>query len=288
VNFYATLIAMRVLVLAAVAGCGFNPGNGSSDAPINATSDGPIDSNGMAVHLDAPGSSGPACYAPDPSGLLLCLELDDTNLSGSGVAHDGGPLHHDATVTNGQPIMRTVPSLSPAQQIGTSEASTLTTIETPNSSDFYVQAVTLMAWVSPVDTPEAEYTLIEKSQQWTMYIDDDGELECMFQSGDNVDGAIGATLPVGSWSLAACTYDGSNACAYVEAGSSGNNQKQCQGIEIGQLNGENVHGVVVGARWDTTGSAIDDHLIGSIDSVRIFDRALTETEICTGGGRTGC
>ena len=148
-----------------------------------------------------------------------------------------------------------------------------------------------MGWVAPTDTPSEDYSLIEKSQQWLVEIDDDGNLECEFQDTEgNIDGAItNNPVPVGSWSLIGCTFDSSSgsACAYIQNGSSGNENQAVQRPELGTLEGEAVHGVVLGARY-LGGGNDGEYLNGSIDSVRIFNRVLSEHDVCVGGGRSGC
>jgi|HubBroStandDraft_6_1064221.scaffolds.fasta_scaffold128578_2 hypothetical protein len=278
---------MRALVLAAIAGCGFSPHEAQVDASL-ATRDAP----GSLVHTDASASSPDAeppaaCYAPDITGIELCLELDDPDLTGSAIARDGAPGHHDATMTNGLPITRTVPTSSPAQEISTTSGASQVDIQVPDSTDFDLPAFTLMAWIDRTATPEDDmaYGIIERSNQFLMYIDDEGGIDCSIgSSGEN--GVLGDIVSLNTWSLIACTYDGSQVCALLMSGGSGTAEQECE--DVGAVNvGSASNGPVIGARYSTS-EGMFNHLYGSLDSARIFNRALSASEICVGGGRSGC
>ena len=278
---------MRALVLAAIAGCGFSPRMAQQLDGSVATPDAPA----SLAHIDAsspsPDAEAPAaCYAPDVTGIMLCLELDDPDLMGSAIARDGAPGHHDASVTNGLPITRTVPTSSPAQQISTTTAASQVTIQVPNSSDFDLPEFTLMAWVDRTATPEDEmdYGIIERNNQFLLYFDDEDGLDCSV--GSNGDGVLGDIVPANTWSLVACTYDGSQICTIVLSGGSGAAEPVCE--EVGSISvAPSSNGPVIGGRYSTT-EGVFNHLYGSIDSARIFNRALSPSQICVGGGRSGC
>ncbi len=296
---HATLSAMRAIVFVTLVGCSFSPSPALNVDASSGNAGG--DANGVGSH-DAPGSgsggsgsngsgSGNApCYAPDTSGLVLCLEFDDADLTGSsGVARDGSPAHHDATVTDSDVTTRAIPMSSQAETISTTLEAPQATIQAANSGDFDVQQLTLMAWVEPTATPESgnAYGIIEKADQFLLAIDDDGNLLCEVQGVDDIGVSAGDNVPVNTWSLIACTYDGNNVCTLVLPGGSGDTaQLHCESgptpatLETGSMNGP-----VIGGRYD---GEVYNRLYGSLDSARIFNRVLGQKDICTGGGRTNC
>jgi hypothetical protein len=278
---------MRAAVLAALAGCGFSPPASSVAASVDAPPMVVGSDGGNVIMPDGPPVMAP-CFAPDMSGIKLCLELDDANLVGSGVAHDGSPGRHNATVTDGDVTTRQIPASSPAQLISTTVGAPQVTIQTDDDPDFHLSQLTLMAWVSPSSTPDSTdtYGLVEKHDQWVMDLDDNGDLECVFQDGANTVSPSTISVPVNAWSLVACTYDGNQACAYVATGSAGGGSSQCKSLGI-DLEANTEHGVMIGSRWSPT-LGVFNHLYGSLDSVRIFDHALSASQLCVGGGRTGC
>jgi hypothetical protein len=299
---HGTLSAMRAIVFVTLVGCSFSP---SRALGVDASSGNGGDANGDGSH-DAPGtgsgssgsgsgSSGSGggnapCYAPDPSGLVLCLEFDDADLTGnSGVARDGSPAHHDATVTNSDVTTRTVPASSQAETISTTLTAPQATIQAANSGDFDLQQLTLMAWVEPTATPESgnAYGIIEKVDQFLLAIDDDGNLLCEVQGTDDIGVSAGDNVPVNAWSLIACTYDGNNVCTLVLPNGSGDSaQLHCEsGPTPATLETGSTNGPVIGGRYD---GEVYNRLYGSLDSARIFNRVLGQKDICTAGGRTNC
>jgi hypothetical protein len=81
--------------------------------------------------------------------------------------------------------------------------------------------------------------------------------------------SFGAALPVNTWQHLAITYDGTTMRAYVEGALYGTPQA----ISLGAVNAP----VQVGAWIFGGGNA--DYLSGTIDEVRIYDRALSQAEI---------
>jgi hypothetical protein len=273
---------MRAAVLAALAGCGFSPTPLAGSLTVDAARVTGSDA-GMVATSDAPNPR--PCYAPDLTGIVMCLELDDPDLVGSGIARDGAPGHHDATVTNGDPAMRSVPAPSPAQTISTSSGAAQATIEVPDSADFALQHFTLMAWIDLTAYPTASnaYGIVEKLGAFNMYIDTDGGVDCTVGSGGQ--GVLGDIVPQNTWALVACTFDGSQVCSVATVGGSGQAaEPQCSDVTLAGVASTNP--VLVGARFD--GTMVFNHMFGSLDSARIFNRALSAAQICVGGGRTGC
>ena len=93
-------------------------------------------------------------------------------------------------------------------------------------------------------------------------------------------------MPSNTWSLVACTYDGSQICTFVFSGGSGTAVQACSQVDSVSVAATS-NGVVIGGRYSTS-DGVYNRLYGSLDSARMFDRALSASEICVGGGRTGC
>ncbi|HEY1547086.1 MAG TPA: LamG-like jellyroll fold domain-containing protein, partial [Kofleriaceae bacterium] len=254
---------MRALVLVTLVGCGFDPspamsvdassGNTGGDASMTIDAPG---SGSSGSGSSGSGSNGVApCYAPDMGGIVLCLELDDADLTGNtGTALDGAPGHHDAMVTDSDATTRSVPAASQAETISTTLEAPQVTIQAENSGDFDLQQFTLMAWVEPTATPESgnSYGIIEKYNQYLLAIDDDGDLLCEAQGTDDIGISVGDVVPQNSWSLVACTYDGTHVCTLVLPGGSGDSaQLHCEdGPDPATLETGSTNGPVIGGRYD--------------------------------------
>jgi hypothetical protein len=301
----AIVIAMRALVLVTLVGCSFDPqalgvdassGTAGGDAS-GATTDAPhtgSGSNGSGSGSGSGGGSAAPCYAPDQSQLALCLELDDADLVSNktdATALDGSPGHHDAMVLGSQVTTRDVPATSQAETLLTSEESVPTTILPEDSTDFDLQQLTLMMWVEPTSQPATGVTwgLLEKANQYLIGLDDDGNVFCEVENTDGVIAtSVGDSVPVNAWSLVACTYSGADLCTLVLPDGSGDTaQLRCESSSSNPtLATGSGNALVVGSRINAAGTY--DHVVGAVDSVRIFGRVLSQVDICTGGGRTNC
>ncbi len=223
------------------------------------------------------------CSAPDPTGLVLCLEMEDGVADGTLL--DSSPGRHDATVSNVSPAMRTVPANSPAAAIGPT-----TEIRVPEDAAFdRDSAYTVAMWLRPNTLPAqgTVYGLIDHEQQFAMLIgrSTGGSLQnrCVHTNVAKFEWT--EQLPENAWSFIACTWDGTQLCAWRWSADT-DTERFChvptikpstsgaQGLAIGHLseNGE-AH-----SRFD-----------GALDSVQIYDRGMTEDQLCTLIGRgPGC
>jgi hypothetical protein len=282
---------MRLLVLTALAGCSFQgalaTGTSGDAAHPNDGEAGNIDAahDGNVPTIDAaPDAFVPVlpCGAPDTNGLVLCLEFDDATLT---AAKDGSGLNHDATVANVSVTSRTVPTTSQAVQVLSTTA-----IQVGDTTDLDLQTFTLMAWVHRENTPgtNGSYGLIDTGGQYALTIDDTGKLICgITTSGGTEYVGQGDLVVLNEWDLVACTRDfgAQRLSMYVFRGASGT---------VAPLVYVATHtattttlGTSIGATLNSNGTH-GSQLAGKLDSVRIFNRVLTTTEICVGAGRTGC
>ncbi len=264
---------MRWVALAVcVAACGFEHGaaepSNSSDAPR------PIDAAVDARRIvDAPPA--PPCQTSDTS-LVWCLELDEPNLASATTALDSSGLHHDPAITNLTTTTRSVPASSQAVTLTTSS-----TMSLAKPSDFDLQSFTITAWVRR--NSNSELGIVDTSKQYTMSITStDHTVECALSNGGQTvsyDGS--AQTGMSEWDLVACTYDQSEVCEYSFRNGSASAQSGCSGRN--QTTATSGTLTTVGSWADGT-----SHFVGDVDQVRLYSRALTQQEICTAGGLTGC
>jgi len=275
---------VRALALAMmVGGCGFQPGSvagdGDADGGTGTDAGAPAHDTSFDSNRVASDTAMPSCAVSDPD-LRLCLEFDDPNLATATIAVDGSGLHHDATVSNIGVVTRTVPTTS---QAITSDDTTA--IRIAKSSDFDLQTFTLSAWVNR--TALAEYGLFDTGKQYTISINNgNGQVECAVSNNGNTTSQIAAQTAQDEWDLVACTYDGTQLCAISFRNGSTSSQSACVGYNMTLDTGEPSGSAV--AAWAASSTTLQSHLIGAIDQVRVWARALSTQEICTAGGLAGC
>ncbi len=116
-----------------------------------------------------------------------------------------------------------------------------------------------------------KYDSTKDSGSWIMYTGDKGELNCVA----NINGqAISATSPSGiiktnQWYSVGCIYDGFALTPYI-------NGKQHSGVITGNIQNSNVPISI--ASFDK-GKNQKDSFIGKIDNVKIWNRALSSSEV---------
>jgi hypothetical protein len=261
---------MRVCVVALLAACGFTrgaatggPGDGS--AQPDAAPDGAIDA--------PPGST---CLTSDPS-LVLCLELDEPGLAAAPVARDTSGLGHDAALSAVTVSSRVVPATSQALAL-TGRSS----LALGNVADFDMSNFTLSAWVKR--STRIEMGIIDTGRQYTLSLNGvNGQVDCAVSSnGQTTAFVIGSGVQSNEWDLVACTYDGTNVCTYSFRNGSASGQQHCAGYTKPIDRGKGL-GTTVGSWADGT-----THFSGVIDQIRMYSRALTQQELCTAGGLSGC
>ncbi|HVO30357.1 MAG TPA: LamG domain-containing protein [bacterium] len=258
---------IRVLLFAAAlagAACGrdlFNHGNGFAGAGWPT----PVDFPGASATPTASGSPTPKPFC-DPADLtlVLCLQFD-------GSLADGSSYHHAASSTAG--ISYATGVHGQALHAG---ATTVFAIADSPSLDL-TTALTFEVWVKPDSLPGtagARMGLLDNDSQYGFFINN--------PSGD-FDPSVGVVVAdasateVGTWTHLAATWtQASNTLqTYV------NGVPKASGSFNGTLTQGNANGSVVAGN-----SPNGDNLLGSLDDLRLFRRALTPQEICSDGG--GC
>jgi hypothetical protein len=257
-----------------LAGCSF--ANGRLIGGDGGPGDGRDDAHdaGPDTAIDSPGQS--PCVVTDPN-LVWCLELDEPGLATATTAIDGSGKHHDPTITNITLATRTVPASS--QVITTSTASSITLTK---PAEFNLQQFTISAWIFRKST--AELGVIDTERQYTLSIDTtDQTVECAISNPaqQTISYTGGSQTGANEWDLIACTYDGAQVCTYSFRNGSLQANQACWSRSSTTA--------TTGTR-SSVGSWADSnmHFVGSLDQIRVYSRALSQQEICTAGGLTGC
>ncbi|MES2332153.1 MAG: LamG-like jellyroll fold domain-containing protein [Bacteroidota bacterium] len=142
---------------------------------------------------------------------------------------------------------------------------------TPASFDF-TTGYTIEAWVNLADNG-GWYGIVSKEiwgagTGWVLYVAQQG---LTFTNGGFGNGAIsGGTIPIGQWAHVAVSNNNGVATIYVNGNpvASGNVPVNNSSVPL-----------AIGSRHSNDGSTFGDYFNGSIDEVRIFNRALCQAEI---------
>ena len=223
------------------------------------------------------------CSAPDATGLVLCLELDDGVTDGT--LTDSSPGHHDAATSGLVPVMRTLPGMSPAGKIGATAVTRVPETPALDRDSGYTFAV----WIRPDSLPVfgVVYGVLDHEEQYAMLIGhtatDTIENRCVHTGVARYEWTEGLTA--NAWSLLACTWDGTQLCAYRWS-SPTSHEHFCHAPTIfPTATGSN--GLAIGHLSEL--GAAHSRLDGALDSVQIYDHGLTENQLCTLVGQgTGC
>ncbi len=269
------------LILAA---CSYTPQSGetvATDAPGTQEPDAPPLPPGVdaEVELDAPPQV--TCTTTDSS-LALCLELEDATTT---TAVDGSGKHHDAAVSNATATTRDVPNTSRALTLTSSSA-----VMIGDSPDFDLQTLTISAWVRRTATPSAgqRFGVVDLGRkQAAMAIDDQGKVVCMVRTDFDVWVGTGGATAINEWSLIACTYDAPDLCMYTFKNGSSTPTVQCGSTDGEPIDTTVSAGGTVGALFDAANQPVS-RLTGAIDSIRVYGRALSASQLCTANGLSGC
>ena len=201
-----------------------------------------------------------ACFA---QGTLLCLEFESNDMV-DGFALDGSGNHHDATrmdVAEITRLMTPVPSDPGAAGFGpTSRMSIDKELGLSGS-------VTVEMWSMGF----SNRTIFDSSGRLYLSRNSEGVLECGINGGvddQRVDG--GTRLDELNWHHVACVFDATTReiRVYVDG-----DVDDCKDLDT----------TIDTSRTGTT--TLGAGFLGAIDSVHVFPRALTSSDICTSAGR---
>jgi hypothetical protein len=222
------------------------------------------------------------CSTTDSS-LKLCLELEDASV---GTALDGSGQQHHASVSGASASTRDVPAVSRALQVGASSA-----IMIGDTPDFDLQTLTISAWVKRSGSPSLDqrYGIVDVGRkQAALALDDQGRVVCMVKTDFDIWIGTGfAATAIDEWSLVACTYDAPELCMYTFKNGSSNPDVDCGATDGEPLDMSINAGGTIGALFDSSNQP-SSKLAGSVDSIRVYGRALTESQLCNANGLSGC
>ena len=218
----------------------------------------------IATATDVPvtvSNSGP------PPGLVAAYGFD----AGAGaIAADQAGSGHTGTITNATWAGATAGRYGNALSFNGSNAS----VSVPDANDLdFTNGMTLEAWVRPAALGNAYSTVVLKEQPgyytYGLYAATDNGRPSGNAMVDGVDRETRgpAALPLGVWSHLAATYDGSVLALYVNGVQV--STLLASGSIVTSAGGLKVGGNAVWGEWFS----------GLVDEVRLYNRALTATEI---------
>ena len=266
---------MRIAVLWLVAtGCSFRlPAPAGGDPADDVTPD-------AAPAGDTP--SFVSCTTSDES-LTVCLELEDP----ANLGRDGSGKAHDAELVSVTTMTRTLPAPSRAAMLGGASR-----IAIPDAPDFNLSAFTVAAWAMPTAAapPGGEIGVLDLgAREAAIVLDDQNRALCYLRTTQTLWFRSGATVPLGTWSFLACTYQPPMLCSYVIHGDGAVADKSCGSTTDGApMHTSSQVGVRIGNVADDPSGAFGVPLAGAVDGIRVYQRALTAAELCASGGATGC
>jgi hypothetical protein len=271
-----------ILVLL-IGGCTFDPKSQLPNGDPLVDASAPMSSGDAppSQQVDAPPPADVGSCTTADGALVMCLEFEDTNLT---TALDGAG-HHDASVTGATATTRDVPASSRALAItgGTS-------IVVQPSADLDLQTVTVGAWVQRGALPPSgqRFGVVDiGSRQAAITIDSAGRAVCLVRDDAHIWVGIGGTTAANEWAFVACTYDAPTLCTYVFRNGSATASKDCGDTTGDPLDTSGNTETAIGALVDTSNN-LSSQLSGKLDAVRVYNRALSQTELCNSAGITGC
>jgi concanavalin A-like lectin/glucanase superfamily protein len=254
----------RCLLFACLGGCVFDPRLHASQ--------GEGDDNGSG------GSNDPVtrCHVADGvrADLRLCIDFEDP--APMEVAHDTSGWDHDASVSG---------TIDMEPRITGEQAAKFTFgslhIDDTDDLDFSTQlTVEMFVALTAYPLKTQRFTLLDNAGQYTVTIEDNLEVRCSL-SGDRHISSGTKVRPVklaqlNRWYHIGCTFDGQSLQVFVDGDTS-----DCESQDKPIM--DFVGPTTIGARMGTLET---EFLVGALDNVHVYSRALSHTEMCEASGRT--
>jgi len=232
----------------------------SGPCPADLNNDGVVDASDLLIIL---GNWGPCSGGSDPNplenGLVSHYTFTGNSQDASGNNHaiPFGTVQYGPGAQGGQALL--------LQGNGY--------VEAPHSADLSItEKLSLSVWINPTTFDEHWQAIIGKGDN-TYQLRREGatnRLRFTLRDGASSDVVTNANIQFNQWTHIAATYDGSMMRIYV------NGELDSQAPRTGLI-GTNNLGLQIGVNTD--GNTYRRHFKGSIDQVRIYDRALTPSEI---------
>jgi hypothetical protein len=223
------------------------------------------------------------CKTPDASGLVVCLEFEDS--MSDGVLDDSSPARRSAQSTGFSQIARDGSGASMAADVGPM-ASTYVQDAAPFD---LAGAYTLAAWVKPDALPPlgSARGVFDHEGQYAMIVSTTatGAINNRCQHTGVAQYEFTERLPLGQWSFMACTWDGTQLCAWRWA-SATDHEHFCHTPTLSPA-AAGTAGLAVGHL--SSGGSAHSRFDGAIDSVQVYARGMTEAQLCALAGQApGC
>ena len=202
-------------------------------------------------------SGAPPSVLCDPidGSLVGCWDFD-------GSLKDGGPHHFDITTTG-------VPTYV-AGHIGQAVDATSLDLNVADSPVLDVTAVTIEAWIYADSLPSGGATrasILDNNSQYAMYLEPNGTLRCYVGPAT---ANMANVIVAHTWTHVACTAAGAQIMAYV------NGAQVASGV-MTSIPTDGTTGLTLGSD-NPSGSG--SRFSGKLDAVRLYNRALSATEVC--------
>lgn len=213
------------------------------------------------------------CKTPDPTGLVVCLEFEDK-------MDDGG-------LDDSSPARRSVTSMGLSQVTSTSTMGMGADVGAM-ASTYVAQDValdlksgyTLAAWIKPNTAPAANTArgVMDHEGQYAMIVSANGAgaIYNRCQHTGVAKYEYTTRLPVGAWQFMACTFDGTQLCAWRWA-SATDHEHFCHTVSL-QPAAAGTQGLAIGHL--SSGGVPQGRFDGALDSVQVYNRGMTEAQLC--------
>ncbi|MGE0867066.1 MAG: LamG domain-containing protein [Kofleriaceae bacterium] len=250
-----------VIVLGIVSGCGFSPTNQMAGDLLD------------AANLDPTEPPPPPCetWVPGDDAVRLCLDFEDPSLTS--LARDASGHQHDAVLAGVAMKVREVGDTA-QQALGVATESKVMIAESAELDA--TNALSFGLWVFANATPQpdtAPLGLLSNGTEYGIALQPDGDVRCTV--GDQLASSnllAAPLLTLNRWIHVACTYDGHDLRVYLNGVLS-----DCTAAPMVAVK-RSSSGIVIGARND---GLVSSPLVGAVDNVHVYARALTALEICS-------
>ena len=241
-------------VLALLASCVYEPPPPGD--PVD-----PVDPDGDPTTDPQPVTA--ACFADH---ALVCLEFERPDGMTTNLALDGSGNGFDAIRDGVTDFQRLVsPPVEDDDAVGFTPT---TKLEIPQELDL-ADDVTIELWAQ---TGFANTKVFDSSGRIYLARNGGNELECGINGGGGKQHVTSKSRLDGAWHHLACTLDAEgNLTVYVDG-----DVDDCEELEVS----------IDTSRTGTT--KLTGGLAGALDSVHVYQRALSAAEICTRAGQTSC
>ncbi|HTL31563.1 MAG TPA: LamG domain-containing protein [Kofleriaceae bacterium] len=250
-------MATRALALLALAACG--------RVGFDAREDG--------ATMQMGDTGGPADATNLPSGLVAWYPLDET-FTGSSIVKDISGNHFDGTCGN---CPTSIAGHAGGSALHFDGSTTFLVADAAGTALDFTADFTVAAWVMPNRVPPNTYDIFVSRSFGsgvldTFAIDIDQTRRAEYYSHGNTSLYTTALLPLDAWTHLAIEWrPPQTTVIYINGGVAGT------GTDLATL-GWDTHQLLIGADVENGGS-VAHYLLGNVDDVMLFDRALTDTEI---------